>query len=228
MDCIILAGGLGTRLRPVVTDVPKALAPIQGVPFLNLIIKELIRSGCISKITLALGYMAESVVKTFEKYPFPIDFSVEDRPLGTGGAVLKALGKTTSDSIFVVNGDTYVDALLDKMRVVHDKNQADVTIACRKTEDAARYGTLVLSDEGRVLSFKEKGCNEGIISCGLYLFKRTALEGLPFGEEFSLEHDAFPFLLCSKMYGFRTSGTFIDIGTPESFLESQDLLKAIL
>ena len=228
MDCIILAGGLGTRLRSVVPHLPKALAPIQGVPFLNLIVRQLILSNSISKITLALGYLAEQVMDAFKNVPFPIDYSYEELPLGTGGATLKAMKKTTSDPVFVINGDTYLDISLSQMLAFHRTKEAGATLACQKVENADRYGTLELSPPGQILGFKEKGSKEGVINCGFYLFNRSLFENLPFGESFSLEHDAFPHFLKYKMVGFYSEGAFIDIGTPESFARSQELLRLIV
>lgn len=229
MDCIILAGGFGTRLRSVVSHVPKALAPIQGIPFLNLLVRQLIDSGSVSKITLALGYLAEQVIDAFKDVPFPIDFSCEDQPLGTGGAVLKAMQRTVSDPVLVINGDTYLNISISQMLAFHQARQADVTLAYRKVENADRFGTLELSSEGRILGFKEKKEGSGEISCGFYLFNRTLFENLSFGESFSLERDFFPHcLLKYKMSGFPCAGTFIDIGTPESFAQSQELLRSIL
>lgn len=228
MDCIILAGGLGTRLRSVLPHLPKALAPVQGTPILDLLIRHLILSGSISKITLAVGHLAEQVIQAFQNVPFPIDFSCEDRPLGTGGATLKAMKKTTGDPVWVVNGDTYLDVSLSQMLAFHRAKRAGVTLACRKVENGDRFGTLELSTEGQILSFREKVGGEGVVNCGLYLFNRALFENLPFGECFSLERDLFPYLLKYKMVGFLCKGTFIDIGTPESFVESQELLRSLL
>lgn len=228
MDCIILAGGLGTRLRSVVPHLPKALAPIQGVPFLELVVQQLMHSGSVSKIILALGYLAEQVVQAFRKSPFPIEFSCEQHPLGTGGATLEAMKKTTSNPVLVVNGDTYLDISVANMLCFHREKGADATLAYRKSDRAERYGTLELSTEGQILGFREKMCSEGAINCGFYLFNRTLFDNLPFDNSFSLEQEAFPHFLNYKIFGFCHEGLFIDIGTPDAFAQSQELLRDCL
>ncbi len=227
MDCIILAGGLGTRLRPVVPHLPKALAPIQGVPFLKLIVQQLLLSGVVSKIILAVGYLAEQVEQAFQNVP--VEFSREEAPLGTGGATLKAMGKTVGDPVLVINGDTYLHISLSEMLVFHQAKGAAVTLACREVENAERFGTLDLSAEGQILGFREKARRKGAVNCGFYLFNRSLFEKFPFEGSFSLERDLFPYLVQhDKMFGFLCDGAFIDIGTPESFAESQELLRSIL
>ena len=228
MDCIILAGGLGTRLRPAVPHLPKALAPIQGVPFLTLIVRQLIQSGAISKIILAVGYLAEEVIQVFQNAPFPIEFSQEEHPLGTGGATLKALKKAKGSPVLVMNGDTYLDVSISEMLAFHRAQKAQGTLACRRVDNRERFGTVTLSEEGRILGFTEKQPGEGVVSGGIYLFNPSLFENLPFGTAFSLEREAFPHFLKHKMVGFLCEGTFIDIGTPESFAESQKLLEPLL
>ncbi len=228
MDCIILAGGFGTRLQAAVPGLPKALAPIQGVPFLKLLVQQLVLSGQITQITLALGYLAGQIVEAFRGFSFPLEYSYENKPLGTGGAVKNALDKTKSDPILVLNGDTYVDLPFREFLSFHRANKADATLAYRAMDDASRFGTLELAQDGRVRNFVEKKHQQGLVSCGAYLLNRDVFKWMSHGDAFSLEKDVFPLLLQNRLFGFQCTGLFIDIGTPDSYSQSQQLLRAIL
>lgn len=229
MDCIILAGGMGTRLRSVVPHLPKGLAPIQGVPFLHVMVKELSRLPLVSKIIFALGYLAQTIIDSFQGSSVPLYFSCEETPLGTGGAIRKALALAETEQVLVLNGDTYLNWSLDDMLSLHQRKGADISIACKELEDAGRFGTIQLSSEGRIEAFHEKQSGSGLVSCGVYLFRKTLFHNVPFKDPFSLEREGFPhFLKSHKLVGFVTEGTFIDIGTPESYIESQTLLRSVL
>lgn len=227
MDCVILAGGLGTRLRSILPHTPKVLAPIRGRPFLSLLVQQLIRSHCISKIIFALGYCSNQVIELFKDYPFPIEFSCETKPLGTGGAVRLAMKKVESNPFFVMNGDSYFDISFTKMLLFHRMHEAEITLAYRKADDTRRFGILKVSSRDRILSFQEKEGTMGFINGGIYLFQQEIFDEFPCNDSFSLEYDRLPFLLRQKMFGFFSDGIFIDIGTPQSFLVAQELLKTV-
>lgn len=227
-DAIILAGGLGTRLREAVPDRPKPLAPIQGVAFLDLLLDQLERSGVIDQIILAIGYKAETIVDHYHKQnrKVPIVFSVEEKPLGTGGAIKRALALTQTSPLFVLNGDSYLSCSLDKML---QDFRFPASLAYTHVENASRYGQIEIDSSERITAFREKDQTDrpGWINGGIYLFDRSIFESRP--EVFSLEKDLLPALLVDGgVFGFRATDLFIDIGTPASFAAAQNLLKPLI
>src|SRR3990167_7499676 len=183
VDAIILAGGFGTRLAPVLPHLPKALAPIRNSPFLELLLEQLQASGIVSKVVLALGHKAAHIEEYLRQkaYVFPIGLSIEDSPQGTGGAVRLALDKTASDTLLIVNGDSYFDLDLGAFWRAHLDKQGAGSIACREMEDTSRYGTLGINSSHGIHSFREKnGCHEkGWINAGIYLLHKDLFSSLP-------------------------------------------------
>lgn len=226
IDAILLTGGLGTRLAQTVPHLPKALAPIQGTPFLQLLFEQLHASGLISKIILALGYKASAIQSYCQSLPYPIEFSIETTPLGTGGAILHALSKTTSSTLLVMNGDSFFDLSLSSFLAFHREQQSDFTIACREVEDASRYGAVEFDSRQRIVSFSEKSqsVKPGWINAGLYLIEKRVLSPFPHSS-LSLEKEIFPCLLTKKLFAYPHSGVFIDIGTQNSYFEAQEILN---
>ena len=229
MEAIILAGGEGSRLRSVVSDVPKVLAPIQGKAFLFCLLSQLAKAGLFSKIILALGYKAalvEAFLKEAPSFPFVIETSIEQSSLGTGGAILQALGKVAQDNFWIINGDTFFDVSFAKMTAFHREKGADLSIACRWMDDRRRYGSLETDEEGRILHLREKSneLSRGLISGGIYLAEKHLFSSLPL-KKASLEDDFFPLFLPKKILAFPQEGTFIDIGTPSSYFEAQTILR---
>ncbi|PIS03459.1 MAG: hypothetical protein COT85_00050 [Chlamydiae bacterium CG10_big_fil_rev_8_21_14_0_10_42_34] len=226
IDCIVLAGGLGTRLKETVPDKPKPLAPIQGTPFLDLLLNQL---PFASKIVLAVGYKASQIIDYYTNSPLPLDFSIETTPLGTGGAIKHALQKTTTNDLLVLNGDSFLNLSFEPFIKAHQNANADLTIASVHVENASRYGRLTLdSQTNKIVGFQEKSLNvePGWINAGIYLMKRDLFENLDLGPTFSLEKEVFPHLLNKNVLSYPCSGTFIDIGTKESYLQAQQLLTA--
>lgn len=225
---LILAGGLGTRLAQRVPHLPKALAPIQGIPFLELLLQQIGKLQFVSKIVLALGHQASAIELfiTSLKKEIPVEFSIESTPLGTGGAVLNALKQVTDTTLLVLNGDTYFDLNFEKFVHFHQELGADITIACRKVEDTTRYGSVTVDRSNRVTSFNEKSLRTGpgSINGGIYLIEKNILSDFPSGV-YSIEHDFFPKFLQRKFFAFEDNGRFIDIGTPDSYNEAQEILK---
>lgn len=229
MDCIILAGGLGTRLRESVPHLPKPLAPINGSAFLTILLKQLTQMPELTKAVLAISYKASLIINFFEKNPapLPLAFSVEETPLGTGGALKKALSQTTSEYVLALNGDSYLAFSLSTLLEKQKKHNADIVLACIEVEDASRYGKLQIDEkDGRIESFHEKSQRKerGFVNAGVYLMKRSLLDSFASETVFSLEKDVFPQLTEKKMYTCKMNGTFIDIGTPNSFAIAQSLL----
>lgn len=228
IDAIILAGGLGTRLAQTVPHLPKALAPIQGIPFIQLLLKQLETSGIVSKIVFALGHKADAIQAFLQTQStrIPIEVSVEPTPLGTGGALLYALNKTESETLLVLNGDTYFDLPLCHFFEFHQIREADITLACRKVKDTSRFGSVIIAPDQRIISFREKEPipYPGWINGGLYLIEKNLLSSFPPGTH-SIETDFFPHLLEKKVLAYTDSGCFVDIGTQETYFAAQELLK---
>jgi len=219
-DAIILAGGLGTRLREAVPDLPKPLAFVNGRPFLDILIEQIECSGIIRKVVLALGYKADAIVDYYRKKDFK--FSIERKPLGTGGAIAKAMKHTKSSQVFVFNGDSFFACPLKEMAQTH---RGVLTLACTKVEDTSAYGRVELDKNNKVKTFNEKGMKgAGLINGGIYLFDREIFnKTLP--KSFSLECELIPQILTKGIFGFISNGVFIDIGTKESYTRAQSFLK---
>ena len=232
MEVIILAGGLGTRLRSVVSEVPKCMAPISDKPFLWYLLKYLTRFD-ISRVVLSVGYLKEVIFNWIEtcrsEFPFVIDYSVEESPLGTGGGIKLALSKILSKEAIILNGDTFFDVDLNLLLKTHQKQMsANITIALKTMEKFDRYGTVEADGDGKILQFNEKKpCKRGVINGGIYIInkKATIFEDLP--EKFSFETKVLQKYCGEKgsIYGVIQEGYFIDIGVPEDYIKANIELK---
>lgn len=223
MECIILAGGMGTRLQSVVSDVPKCMAPVAGHPFLYYLIESLTEAG-FNHIILSLGYKHEVVEEWLRANPSPIHIStvIEETPLGTGGAVKLALTKAHDDEVFILNGDTYFNVNYRAMIEPHRETQAAATIALKRMENFSRYGVVDFEEHThQILRFNEKQpCESGFINGGVYLINRRELEDYP--DKFSLEKDFFETVITHYfLCGYISDGYFIDIGVPEDYERAQ-------
>ena len=223
-EAIILAGGMGTRLRGVVADRPKCMATVAGRPFLYYILRQLSAMG-MSHVVLALGYHHEQVEQWIDpqSWPFRISFSVETEPLGTGGAIRQAMNYTSADEVFVVNGDTYFDIDPDRMEHHHRHHDSQLTMALKPMCDFSRYGVVECTAEGRITAFHEKQpCAAGCINGGVYLLdRRLPMDRLP--ERFSFENDLMQARVGEiQMYGIAMDGYFIDIGIPDDYFRAQE------
>lgn len=225
-EAIVLAGGLGTRLRSAIQGTPKALAPVGGRPFLELLLRRLQQQN-IHRVILSVGYLADMIRERFGDQFNGIElvYSVEEAPLGTGGATCKALARTTSDRVFVLNGDTLVDVDFAAMSSQHIDKRARASIAVIEVADCARYGHILVHED-RVVGFAEKGrSGRGTISAGVYLIDRNLFEPYRLPQAFSLEKDFFePYLTELQPLAFCASGYFIDIGVPEDLARAQSEL----
>ena len=223
MEAIVLAGGFGTRLRHVVSDVPKPMAPVAGRPFLRYVLNELTERG-VDRIVLAVGYMREAIMEGFgDAYRgAKLIYSPEDTPLFTGGAVKKALELCLDDEVFVVNGDTLFEVDLAEMADFYREKNADFVMAVRPMHDFDRYGTVVMDQNGRIERFLEKRhMKEGLINGGIYLMKKEFLRNVP-EEAFSLEKDVLErYVHKKRFYAFVSDGYFIDIGVPDDYKKAQ-------
>lgn len=230
MEAIVLAGGFGTRLNHIVNGVPKPMAPINGKPFLEYILDDLSNKG-ISKIIMAVGYKHELIIEYFgELYKgIAIDYSVEESPLFTGGAIKLALRMCQNQDVFVINGDTYFNVNLLEMKDAHQRYAADLTIATKKMFEFDRYGT-VESMDSRIIQFKEKTYQEsGFINAGVYLMNRNILEFVA-EDKFSFETDFMEKNANKiKIFEYNCNGYFIDIGIPEDYYKAQlDFEKGVM
>lgn len=222
VTALILAGGFGTRLRPVVSDRPKPMALVNGIPFLEILIDSLAEKG-VRRFVLLIGYMGEMIEDYFKQRQsesLEIRFAHEETPLGTGGAVKNA-EEFASDPSLLVNGDTFFDGDIEGLLKFHGQKGASVTLSLLAVPDVNRYGTVVADTDGRIRGFREKDSRKaapGLINAGLSLLSKEFINGLPSGQAFSMERDIFPSLaLSGKMFGLAQERPFFDIGTPESY-----------
>jgi D-glycero-alpha-D-manno-heptose 1-phosphate guanylyltransferase len=229
-EAIILAGGLGTRLRMAVPDTPKVLAPVAGRPFLAHLLALLEQSG-FSRAVLAVGYRRDDIIAAFgQKFgQITLDYSVEEVPLGTGGAVWRAADHIkTGQDFFVFNGDTYAVIDAKAMEKVLMEKKADLVMAVHAIKDAERYGLVDIDDEGFAKGFHEKIAGRaGMINAGVYLMRRDLPRRLPFREAFSLETDFLqPNYERLRIATVPSNGYFVDIGVPEDYEKANiDLAK---
>jgi D-glycero-alpha-D-manno-heptose 1-phosphate guanylyltransferase len=215
----ILVGGLGTRLRPVIADRPKALAPIDGRPFLTHVLDQIEAAG-IRRVVLCTGYLADQVPAALgTRYGgLSLEYSPEPIPLGTGGGLRLAAPRLDTERVLVMNGDSYCDVnLTDFARALAT---APAAMVLAQVLDTARYGRVRLDHQGHVTAFLEKDglSRPGRINAGIYLLQRHLLDTIPRVGAVSLEREVFPkWVAAGALRGYRCNGAFLDIGTPESY-----------
>lgn len=218
-EAIVLAGGFGTRLRSVVSAVPKPLAPVRGRPFLAWLLDRLARDG-ISRVVLATGYMASTVENAIGRdwHGMRVDYSVEREPLGTGGAIAQALSMIDGRRAHVLNGDTYLDYAMPDFAKVVDDSGCSIGIALALVTDAHRYGAVSVQ-HGRVVGFQEKGHHgPGMINAGSYFLTERAIENFPKEASFSFEKHVLTKSADRRdICAFIETSSFIDIGIPEDY-----------
>jgi len=223
-ECIILAGGLGTRLRSVVADVPKCMAPVHGKPFMAYIIAYLESFG-IERFIFSLGYKHDVVTKYLTMH-FPrlnAELVVEEEPLGTGGAIKMSCERAKGHNVIVANGDTLFKADITLLTKMHLSYKADCTLALKPMHNFDRYGVVELNEDDTIKSFKEKQFyKEGLINGGVYALnvQQFLNEDLP--QKFSFEKDYLEaFYNKRKMVGSIQDNYFIDIGIPADYERAQ-------
>lgn len=225
----ILAGGLGTRLRSVVADRPKILAEIHGRPFLSYLLDQLADAG-VRSVVLCTGYMGAKVRAAFgdSHRGVRLVYSQEPSPLGTGGALRFAADHLVSSTVLVLNGDSYCQADVGAFWAAHCAADSRATVLLVRVEDARRFGQVELDEGGRILRFEEKGARTGPgwINAGMYLIDRQWVDTIPSGRAVSLEREVFPAWIDRGLRGWRSSGRFLDVGTPESYRAAERLLAA--
>jgi len=232
IDAIILAGGPGTRLRKIIGVLPKALAPVNNIPFLDLLLSFLKKSGCVQRVVIAVGYLADQVIGAYtdrHEYGFEIIFSEEKKLLGTGGAIRKALPYTKTENVLALNGDTYTDVNIADLIDTHRKKHAAMTIVLAEIENKGRYGRVKLNSGHRIVSFKEKSRGQAgaYVNAGMYLFKRELFYSIQENRVISFEKELLPLFLEKGAYGFITRGKFMDIGVPETYRMADTYFREI-
>lgn len=230
LDCttaVILAGGLGTRLRPVVGDNPKVLACVRSKPFLAYLLEQIARAN-IKHAVLCLGYRGDQVRSALgDRYAgVELAYSQESSPLGTAGALRLALPLIPTDPVLVMNGDSLCEADFPAFWAWHLAQRANATLLLTRVGDTCRFGRVQVDEEGRVLAFEEKdGRNTpGWINAGVYLICRRLIEEIPAVGAVSLERGVFPTWVGRGLCGYRSQGRFLDIGTPDAYAMAEQFL----
>jgi NDP-sugar pyrophosphorylase family protein len=223
LDILVIAGGLGTRIKSVLGDTPKLLAPICGRPYLAYLLGWLRQFGA-RRVVLGLGHQAQAVIDFLARNSsahddLTVETVTEPQPLGTAGAVRFARSELRSDPVLVMNGDSFADADLCAFLDHHRRSKAKATLLCAEVDDAGRYGRVDFDGEGRIRGFIEKDPNfhgRSAVSAGVYLFSAALLDEIAGGNAASLERDVFGQAPSCSLDAFAGSFSFIDIGTPES------------
>ena len=226
---IVLAGGLGKRLRECVSDVPKPMAPVAGRPFLEIVLDSLQRQG-FKSVVLSIGFLGNLIREHFgDRWDgMEIIYSEELEPLGTGGAIREAMrSHVAADSVCVLNGDTYVE--IDRLAIEQAwEPWVDILVVAKPVDDVGRYGSLVVREQ-RLVGFDEKGrAGPGLINAGFYKVRRQALESMPDLLSFSFESDWLAPGIAGGTLAAKvlpTDGKFIDIGVPSDFKRAQAIFQ---
>jgi mannose-1-phosphate guanylyltransferase len=234
VQAIVLVGGEGTRLRPLTETVPKPALTLVDRPFLAYMIEWLAGHG-VDEVVLACGFLPdvlrEALAGEEERAGVSISYVVEPERRGTAGAIRFAadeLGERLEDRFLALNGDVLTDLDLTALMRTHADSDARATIALHPVEDSSAYGLVDTDPSGEVLAFTEKTGEAvpGEINAGMYVLERSVLDLIPPGEEVSIERDVFPRLVADGLHGLRLDGYWMDIGTPERYLEaSWDILE---
>jgi mannose-1-phosphate guanylyltransferase len=230
MQALVLAGGEGTRLRPLTYTTPKPAMPLAGRPFLSFMLDWLRRHG-VDEVILSCGFRSDDVHAVLgDIYEgMRLRYVIEEEPLGTAGPVRLALDLgLLAERLLILNGDVLTDIDLTAEVAEHERTGARVTLALQAVEDVASYGVVPTDAEGRVEAFLEKSAGEvptNRINAGAYVVEREVVEAIPSGRAVSFEREVFPRLVGDGLYGYAAEGYWIDIGTPERYLEATyDLL----
>lgn len=230
ITAVVLAGGLGTRLRSVVPDKPKVLAEVAGRPFLEYLLEKLADEG-IQNVVLCTGFKAEQVEERFGNHfqNLRLSYSREIDPLGTGGALRLALPLCQSSTLLVLNGDSFCDAAIEPMFQRHSQQAARGTLMLVKTDDVARFGSVRCDAQERITAFEEKAQSRGAgwINAGVYLLHRDLIASIAPDRAVSLEREMFPRWVGNGLYGFAAEGRLWDIGIPEAYDQAKTDFSAL-
>jgi D-glycero-alpha-D-manno-heptose 1-phosphate guanylyltransferase len=223
MEAIVLAGGLGTRLAALLPELPKAMAPVNGSPFLEILLRHLAACGC-TRAILSVGYRRETIQQHFGSQfeGIAMEYAIEEKQLGTGGGIRRSLSMVQEDAALVLNGDTFLDADYAAMMQTHLRDGGVMTMAVTPQADVGRYGGVVIRSD-RVVGFEEKGkSGPGWINAGAYVLNRDHAWPSELGEAFSFEKDFLvPYIAQLAPITYRVEGFFLDIGVPEDYRRAQ-------
>jgi len=229
IDVVILAGGLGKRMRSIVDDRPKPMATIRGRPFLDILIDDLTRQG-LRRLILCVGHRGDQIVAHLRsRTDVEFVFSEENIPLGTGGAIRHAAHLVHSDSFLALNGDSLCRIDYERFLAFHRERNSTASIVVAAARGRSDGGTVELAEDARIVRFREKasGANTALtyMNAGIYLLRKDLPTSWLQSDPFSLEHDVFPELVSGKnCYGFVVDAEVVDIGTPERYVEAQSKL----
>ncbi len=221
---IILAGGFGTRLQSVVSDVPKPMALVDKRPFLEYLMAYASDQG-IKNVILSVGYKHQLIIDHFGHLfmGMSVKYAIEDSPLGTGGAIWNALSYCQDGPVIILNGDSFLKIDFQAFGNYKQAQKADMVLALKPMQDFDRYGLVSVDENNRILEFKEKKyCKEGLINGGIYCFDTNWAKDLGLSGQFSFEKEILEaFVKSHSFLGFISEGYFIDIGIPEDYERAQ-------
>lgn len=222
----ILAGGLGTRIQQTLKGKPKVLAEVRKRPFLEYLLYQLDLAN-FKNIVLCTGYGSDQVEKAFGgKYKnLQLLYSSEQMPLGTAGSLRKAYPLFNSETILVMNGDSFCGVDFKKFWQFHLNKNSQVSLVLTSVPDTNRYGKVKLGSDDSITQFQEKKEGVGLINAGIYLIKMALIATIPEGKIISLEKDVFPTWIGKGFYGYKANNNFIDIGTPEDYVQVEQFFK---
>jgi mannose-1-phosphate guanylyltransferase len=238
-QAVVLVGGEGTRLRPITSRVPKPVVPLVGRPFVGYILENLARHG-VARAVFSAGYLAhalEDAIGDGDRYGLSVRYVVEDRPLGTAGAIWNVRGELTGGCLFAFNGDVLTDVDLTAMAAFHKAKGGLATILLARVDDPRRYGLVDVRADGSVSQFLEKPGSEyavpargALVNAGVYVLEPEVLDLIPPGRQLSIERGVFPGLAeADQLHAFVGDAYWRDIGTPDSYLQAHfDLLQRTL
>lgn len=229
VEAIILAGGAGTRIAPVLGDCPKILAPIGTRPFLDILLGKLAADGVVGRVVVAAGHGSDHLAAYLDNTqpPLPVELNIETSPLGTGGALISALASTSGREVLVLNGDSFTDVDLGDVVAFHRRSEAAATIVSVDVSNPSRYGTLAFEGD-RVVGFAEKSDapSSAWINAGIYVINTDADFG-PADVRCSLERDIMPRLIEGRVMGYRVDASFIDFGTPAHYAQAEAFFERL-
>jgi len=227
IDVVILCGGFGKRLQTIVKDIPKPMVMIKRRPFLDILI-DFIASYGFKRFILCTGYKADVIERYYKQKTnkLIIEFSREEKPLGTGGAIKNAENYIKSSPFLIANGDSFCKINLKEFVDFHFKKDALISMAVTNTDICDDYGVITINSLQQIVKFNEKvkGCKNRLINTGFYLLQREVFSLMPGKGNFSIERDLFPKIIKKDLYAFETQESVIDIGTPERYKKAKHLL----
>ncbi len=231
LTLVILAGGRGTRLGPVLGDMPKPMTPVAGRPFLEYLVEQGRRAG-FNDLLLCVGWRGEKIREHFgdgREFGVSVRYSVEQDLLGTAGALRLARTMICTDHFLVMNGDSYCPLSLADLQGFHEVRRAMATLAVSWIEDRSRFGSIELDSDDAVVRFHEKETagGPGYINAGIYVLSQAVLDMIPEGVPLSIEREVFPRLIGCGLYAYQSRRPLIDIGTLRSLEEAQHLLPGL-